>query len=165
MRIERALMTEIPEIHGIMSRAGADELGIDPVGLNETDMFLTLVPKNEWRGPDQQWLLGELRRVLETIPGIDYAFAQPIDMRVQEMIIGARGDVVVKVFGDDLNRVARDVAAQLRDVPGSVDVFALRNAARSCRCSPCRAWKARSSVRCLAPMPMPCSGRSSPPSP
>jgi cobalt-zinc-cadmium resistance protein CzcA len=131
MRIERTLMTEIPEIHGIMSRAGADELGIDPVGLNETDMFLTLVPKNEWRGPDQQWLLGELRRVLETIPGIDYAFAQPIDMRVQEMIIGARGDVVVKVFGDDLNvlnRVARDVAAQLRNVSGSVDVFALRNA-------------------------------------
>jgi len=131
MRIERALMTEVPEIRGIMSRAGADELGIDPVGLNETDMFLTLVPKNEWRGPDQQWLLGELRHVLETIPGIDYAFAQPIDMRVQEMIVGARGDVVVKVFGDDLNvlnRVARDVAVQLRKVSGSVDVFALRNA-------------------------------------
>src|SRR5262249_32636817 len=126
-----ALMTEMPEIRGIMARGGADELGIDPVGLNETDMFLTLAPKNEWCCPDLQWLLGELRRVLETMPGSSYAFAQPIDMRVQEMIIGARGDVVVKVVRDDLNvlnRVARDVAAQLRNVSGSVNVFALRNA-------------------------------------
>jgi cobalt-zinc-cadmium resistance protein CzcA len=131
MRIERELMSEIPEIRGIMARAGADELGIDPVGLNETDMFLTLAPKSEWRNPDKQWLTGELRRVLEGIPGIAYAFTQPIDMRVQEMIIGARGDVVVKVFGEDiptLNRLARDIAARIREVPGSVDVFALRNA-------------------------------------
>jgi cobalt-zinc-cadmium resistance protein CzcA len=72
-----------------------------------------------------------LRRVLDGIPGIAYSFTQPIDMRVQEMIIGARGDVVVKVFGEDintLNRIARDVAAQLRKIPGSTDVFALRNA-------------------------------------
>ncbi|RAI35967.1 CusA/CzcA family heavy metal efflux RND transporter, partial [Rhodoplanes elegans] len=131
LRIQEALMTEIPEIKGIMARAGADELGIDPVGLNETDMFMTLAPKDTWRGPDTRWFLGELRRVLDTIPGIDYALTQPIDMRVQEMIIGARGDVVVKVFGDDiesLNRVARDVATAIRGVPGAIDVFALRNA-------------------------------------
>ncbi|MFD2183030.1 efflux RND transporter permease subunit [Rhodoplanes azumiensis] len=131
LRIQEALMKEIPEIKGIMARAGADELGIDPVGLNETDMFMTLAPKETWRGPDTRWFLGELRRVLDTIPGIDYALTQPIDMRVQEMIIGARGDVVVKVFGDDittLNRVARDVATAIRGVPGAIDVFALRNA-------------------------------------
>lgn len=131
LRIQEALMKEIPEIKGIMARAGADELGIDPVGLNETDMFMTLAQKDTWRGPDTRWFLGELRRVLDTIPGIDYALTQPIDMRVQEMIIGARGDVVVKVFGDDiatLNRVARDVAAAIRGVPGAIDVFALRNA-------------------------------------
>ena len=70
-----------------------------------------------------------MRKVLDTIPGISYAFAQPIDMRVQEMIIGARGDVVVKVFGDDistLNRVARDVA----------DTRSARFPARP-TCSPC----------------------------
>jgi cobalt-zinc-cadmium resistance protein CzcA len=131
LRIQQALMSEIPEIKRIMARAGADELGIDPVGLNETDMFMTLAPKEQWRGPDMRWLLGELRRVLDGIPGIDYALTQPIDMRVQEMIIGARGDVVVKVFGEDiasLNRVARDVAGAIRTVPGAIDVFALRNA-------------------------------------
>jgi len=130
-RIQQTLKAEIPEIRRIISRAGADELGIDPVGLNETDMFMTLAPRQEWRGPDMAWFLGELRRVLDGIPGISFALTQPIDMRVQEMIIGARGDVVVKVFGDDianLNRVARDVAAAIKTVPGAIDVFALRNA-------------------------------------
>ncbi len=63
-------------------------------------------------------------------PGISYAFSQPIDMRVQEMIIGARGDVVVKIFGDDLdelNRLTREVTATLRKIKGSRDVFGLQN--------------------------------------
>ncbi|MEZ5819296.1 MAG: efflux RND transporter permease subunit [Bradyrhizobium sp.] len=132
LRIQRALMTEVPVIRKIMARAGADELGIDPVGLNETDMFMTLAPKNEWpKGAGKEWFLGEVRRVLDAFPGIVYAFTQPIDMRVQEMIIGARGDVVIKVFGDDintLNQVARDIAGTIQQLPGSADVFALRNA-------------------------------------
>jgi cobalt-zinc-cadmium resistance protein CzcA len=130
LRIEQELMSRIPEIRRIMARAGADELGIDPAGLNETDMFMTLAPKKEWRGKGTPWLLGEMRKVLDGIPGISYAFSQPIDMRVQEMIIGARGDVVVKIFGDDisqLNRIARDIADQVRKIPGATDVFALRN--------------------------------------
>jgi heavy metal efflux system protein len=134
LRIEQELMTQIPEIQRIMARAGADELGIDPAGLNETDMFLTLAPRKEWRGKNMQWLLGEMRKVLDEIPGISYAFSQPIDMRVQEMIIGARGDVVVKIYGDDinqLNRIAADTAAQIRKVPGATDVFALRNAGQA----------------------------------
>jgi cobalt-zinc-cadmium resistance protein CzcA len=130
LRVERELMAEIPEIRRIFARAGADELGLDPVGLNETDMLLVLAPKDTWRGPDTVWLMDEVRKVLARIPGISFAFSQPIDMRVQEMIIGARGDVVIKVFGEEipeLNRIARDVAAALREVPGSADVFALRN--------------------------------------
>jgi cobalt-zinc-cadmium resistance protein CzcA len=131
LRIQRELMTQIPEIKRVMARAGADELGIAPAGLNETDMFMTLAPKKEWRGKGTPWLLGEMRKVLDGIPGISYAFAQPIDLRVQEMIIGARGDVVVKVFADDiptLNRIARDIATEVRKIPGATDVFTLRNA-------------------------------------
>jgi heavy metal efflux system protein len=130
LRIQREIMSAVPEVKGVISRAGADELGIDPVGLNETDNFLTLAPEKEWRGHGAEWLLGELRSVLDRIPGISYSFSQPIDMRVQEMIIGARGDVVVKVFGDDideLNRISHDVAAVLRKLPGAQDVFALQN--------------------------------------
>lgn len=130
LRIQRELLSDIPEIETIIARAGADELGIDPVGLNETDMLMVLKPKSSWRGPDTAWLLGEIRTVLEKVPGISFAFSQPIDMRVQEMIIGARGDVVVKIFGEEipeLSRLACEISATLREVPGAADVFALRN--------------------------------------
>jgi cobalt-zinc-cadmium resistance protein CzcA len=119
MRIQREIMSRVPEVKGMMARAGADELGIDPVGLNDTDNFLSLAPPNEWRGKGMAWLMGEIRAVLDSTPGISYAFSQPIDMRVQEMIIGARGDVVVKIFGDDineLNRLTRDVEEILRKI-------------------------------------------------
>jgi heavy metal efflux system protein len=129
-RIQREIMEKVPEVRGMMARAGADELGIDPVGLNETDNFLTVAPQEEWRGKGVDWLTEEIRKVLDQIPGITYAFSQPIDMRVQEMIIGARGDVVVKIFGDDiteLNRLTREVATELKKIPGSRDVFGLQN--------------------------------------
>ena len=130
MRIQREIMQHVPEVKGMMARAGADELGIDPVGLNETDNLLTLAPQKEWRGQSLSWLLSQIRNILDSIPGISYSFTQPIDMRVQEMIIGARGDVVVKIFGDDiaeLNRLTRDVSTALKKLPGARDVFGLQN--------------------------------------
>lgn len=130
MRIQSHLIGRVPEIRRVIGRAGADDLGLDPVGLNETDMFFTLAPQEQWRQPDKTWLMDEIRRALDEIPGISFSFAQPIDMRVQEMIIGARGDVVVKVFGeniDQLNRLATSVAGEIRKLPGASDVFALRN--------------------------------------
>ena len=129
--IQKELKAAIPEIDRIMARAGADELGLDPAPINETDLFMTLKPRSTWRGKDMKWLLEEMRKILDPIPGISFAFAQPIDMRVQEMIIGARGDVVVKIFGDDiptLNKLGREIAAQIKKISGSTDVFALRNA-------------------------------------
>jgi len=129
--VERELKSAIPEIDRIMARAGADELGLDPAGINETDFFMTLKPRAQWRNKSMAWLTEEMRKVLDPIPGVSYAIAQPIDMRVQEMIIGARGDVVVKIFGDDigtLNRLAHDIAGQIRGVQGAIDVYALRNA-------------------------------------
>jgi cobalt-zinc-cadmium resistance protein CzcA len=113
-----------------MARAGADEIGLDPMGLGETDMWLTFAPRETWRGPDRAWLLREIGSVVEEIPGISHSFSQPIDMRVQEMIIGARGDVVLKVFGHDigeLNRIAAEASAAIGAVPGASEVYTLRN--------------------------------------
>ena len=128
--IQKELKAAIPEIDRIMARASADELGLDPAPINETDFFMTLKPRNTWRGKDTKWLMEEMRKVLDPIPGISFAFAQPIDMRVQEMIIGARGDVVVKIFDDDipaLNKIGREISAHIKKSPGATDVFALRN--------------------------------------
>jgi len=129
--LQQEIMAAVPEVRGIMGRAGADELGIDPVGLNDSDHFLTIAPRAEWRNKeDPDFVVNEVRKVLDGFPGISYTINQPIDMRVQEMIIGARGDVVVKVFGYDiaeLNRIARQVAEAVRGIRGASDVFALRN--------------------------------------
>jgi heavy metal efflux system protein len=131
MAIQRQILEAVPEVRGIMGRAGADELGIDPVGLNDSDLFLDIAPRNEWRNKrDPNFVVDEVRKVLDAIPGISYAVNQPIDMRVQEMIIGARGDVVVKAFGfgiPELNRIAREVEQVVKNIPGAADVFALRN--------------------------------------
>jgi cobalt-zinc-cadmium resistance protein CzcA len=130
LKIHQAIMREIPEVTGIVARAGADELGLDPMGLNQTDTYLQTKPRDEWREPDREWLKDELRKVLDQLPGISYSFTQPIDMRVQEMIIGVRGDVAVKVFGPELatlNRLAAEIEAALNTVPGSQDVYTVQN--------------------------------------
>lgn len=131
LKIHKAIMQAVPEVTGVVARAGSDELGLDPMGLNQTDTYLLTKASTEWRQPnDKDWMLGELRKVLDKLPGISYSFTQPIDMRVQEMIIGARGDVVVKIFGPDiptLNRLAEQITAKLQSVNGSEDVRTILN--------------------------------------
>ena len=130
LRIQQALMTQIPEITGVVARAGADEIGLDPMGLNQTDTFLVLKPRDEWKLADKDALIDRIREVLDAMPGVRYSFTQPIDMRVSEMIIGVRGDLAVKVFGPDLdtlNRLTREIEAVLKEVPGQEDVYTVAN--------------------------------------
>ena len=130
LQIQRAILDKVPEVRGIVARAGADELGLDPMGLNQTDTFMVLTPRAEWRVPDKEWLTGELRKVMGEFPGIAYTFTQPIEMRVAEMLTGVRGDLAVKIFGPDLptlNRLAREIEATLRAVPGAEDVVTIKN--------------------------------------
>ncbi len=126
LKVEQALLERVPEVVGMISRTGSDELGLDPMGLNETDGFLVLKPRDQWRMATPEALQDELRKVLEQFPGIAYGFTQPIDMRVSEMLTGVRGDVAVKLFGPDLeelNRKALAITKVLRGMPGSEDVL------------------------------------------
>lgn len=128
LRIQRALLRQVPEIRAIVARSGSDDLGLDPMGLNETDTFLVLKPASQWRGSKAQ-VLDAIRSVMRGFPGIDYTFTQPIEMRVSEMLTGSRGDVVVKIFGPDLQRLgelAQQVAGVLRRLRGAQDVLAAR---------------------------------------
>lgn len=126
LMVEKALMQQVPEIRRIVARTGSDELGMDPMSLNETDMFLELQPQDEWRMDTKAELEDGIRVVLEQFKGINYGFTQPIDMRVSEMLTGSRGDLAVKVFGqnlDVLNGLAAEVADVLGDIEGSTDVL------------------------------------------
>lgn len=129
-RVQQAIMQQVPEVTGIIARTGSDELGLDPMGLNQTDSFLVLKSANQWRMSNKEELIAEIRKVLEQFPGVDYAFTQPIEMRVSEMLTGVRGDLAIKIFGEDqdaLNRVATDIVQMIENIPGAEDVFTPRN--------------------------------------
>ncbi len=130
LQVEKRLLQAVPEIVSIIARTGSDELGMDPMGLNETDLFLVLAPPAQWEVADKEALIGKIREVLDTLVGVNYGFTQPIEMRVSEMLTGSRGDVAVKIFGPDIaqiNRLVAAVAEILGRVPGNEDVFASLN--------------------------------------
>jgi cobalt-zinc-cadmium resistance protein CzcA len=130
LAIQREVLAKVPEIERVVARTGSDELGLDPMGLNQTDSFLVLKPPAQWRSPDKNAIADALREVMAGFPGVAYAFTQPIDMRVSEMLTGARGDLAVKIYGPDLATLAdlaQRTAAAIRTVPGAEDVFTLRN--------------------------------------
>jgi cobalt-zinc-cadmium resistance protein CzcA len=130
LKIHQALMKNIPEITGVVARAGSDEIGLDPMGLNQTDSFLVLKPRESWGVESKEALLDKIRAVLNEMPGVVYSFTQPIEMRVSEMIIGVRGDVAIKVFGPDLttlNDLASQIVTLVKEIPGNQDVYTVEN--------------------------------------
>jgi cobalt-zinc-cadmium resistance protein CzcA len=130
MQVQKNLRKNIPEIVDIVARVGSDELGLDPMSLNDTDTFLILKPKNEWRMDSKEQLQDEIRKVMAQTPGIAFQFTQPIEMRVSEMLTGTRGDVAVKLFGTDLavlNEKAKQIADLLSNISGASDVFVKQN--------------------------------------
>ncbi|MFZ2449387.1 MAG: CusA/CzcA family heavy metal efflux RND transporter [Methylovulum miyakonense] len=130
-QVQKNLLKNIPEIATVVSRVGSDELGLDPMGLNETDTFLVLKPKGQWHTPDKEHLIEDIRKVMMQTPGIAFGFTQPIEMRVSEMLTGTRGDVAVKLFGPDLavlNEKGIEIAETLKHITGSSDVFVKQNA-------------------------------------
>jgi len=122
--IQKAMM-ELPEVIGVTSRTGADELRMDPMGLNQTDNFLVTKPRDEWNISLKEFQ-ENLRKKLDQFEGIDYAFSQPIDMRVSEMLTGVRSAMAIKLYGDDLAilvQKAAEIEALVKNIEGSVDVF------------------------------------------
>jgi len=130
-QVQKYLLKNTPEISRIVARVGSDELGMDPMGLNDTDSFLLLKPKEEWRMATKEELIDDIRTGLEThFPGVNFAFTQPIQMRVDEMLTGARGDVAIKIFGDNpeqLNEVAKKMVETVSSIEGAEDVFTPTN--------------------------------------
>ncbi|MEL7797880.1 MULTISPECIES: efflux RND transporter permease subunit [Idiomarina] len=126
-QVELALLKKVPEIKQIVARTGSDELGLDAMGLNETDIFMELNPRDEWRFDTKQQLIDSIRDILKNYPGINVNVTQPIQMRISEMLTGSTGAVSIKVFGDDmttLSNLTDQIVEQAKQVDGSVDVQA-----------------------------------------
>ncbi len=126
IQIEKLLLARFPdEIEHIWSRTGTAEVATDPMGLEVTDVFMTLHPRRNWkRAASQEELVEQMEAELSGMPAMRTIFAQPIELRVNEMIAGIRSDLGVKVFGDDfekLKEIAGEVEKTLRNVPGSAD--------------------------------------------
>ena len=126
-RIEQALLAAYPdEIARVWTRTGSAEVATDPMGIELSDVFITLRPRASWtRAETQAELVADMEQTLSVLPGMNMVFTQPIEMRVNEMVAGVRSDLGIKVFGDDLGRM-REIALQieeiLAEVPGSADV-------------------------------------------
>ncbi len=124
--LEKALL-EFPEVRLTAGKIGTAEVATDPMPPNVADVFVILKPRKEWPDPGRSKadLVGALENRLEQIPGNNYEFTQPIQMRFNELISGVRSDLGIKVFGDELDTllsIAGKVQAVLQKVPGAADV-------------------------------------------
>lgn len=125
-QMEKALLAAFPdEIEHVWSRIGTAEVATDPMGVELTDIFMSLKPREQWtKATEQAELVTAVQRELRDMPGQNIAMTQPIEMRINEMISGARSDVAVKLFGDDFDVLVekgREIQGVLRSIPGCVD--------------------------------------------
>ncbi|WP_181372468.1 efflux RND transporter permease subunit [Helicobacter pylori] len=130
LNIESAIKKHVKEVKTIVARTGSDELGLDLGGLNQTDTFISFIPKKEWSVKNKDELLEKIMDSLKDFKGINFSFTQPIEMRISEMLTGVRGDLAVKIFGDDiseLNGLSFQIAQVLKGIKGSNEVLTTLN--------------------------------------
>ncbi|WRG49293.1 CusA/CzcA family heavy metal efflux RND transporter [Helicobacter pylori] len=130
LNIESAIKKHVKEVKSIVARTGSDELGLDLGGLNQTDTFISFIPKQEWSVKNKDELLEKIIDSLKDFKGINFSFTQPIEMRISEMLTGVRGDLAVKIFGDDiseLNELSFQIAQALKGIKGSSEVLTTLN--------------------------------------
>lgn len=126
-RMEQLLIDEFPnEVRTVWSRIGSAEVATDPMGTELTDMFLALTPKEQWtRASSQHELTTQVEQALHGLPGIRSVLTQPIELRVNEMISGIRGDVGIKIYGEDFDtlvELGEQVEHVMTTIPGAADV-------------------------------------------
>ena len=127
-KIEKIILKNFPEVEQVVSRIGAAEVPTDPMSMEESDVIVKLKPKSEWVSASTKDELADKIKLAITkqIPNMDIEFTQPIEMRFNELISGTRSDVAVKIFGEDLNvlaKKAQEIKKAIENVPGASDVI------------------------------------------
>jgi len=123
--IESTIM-ELPEVRHVVSRTGRSDISSDPMGVGESDTYVILAPRSEWTtARTKEGLVAAIREKLENIPGVEFGYTQPIQMRVDELLSGVKSQIAVKIYGDDLHELAQlgeQAAAIVNGVRGAADV-------------------------------------------
>ena len=121
-----AELKSIPEVINVVSRTGRPEIATDPMSIYQSDVYIKMKPREEWKTAEtKDEMIEKLTEVMARIPGIGGGFSQPIEMRFNELIAGVRSDIGVKIYGEDLDtlaRIANDVAELMNGIEGSADV-------------------------------------------
>jgi len=106
-KIEKIVKDDFPEVIDIISRIGVADVPTDPMPMDIADVFVILKPESEWtRGISKDELISSMKAAVEQVPGVNFEFTQPIEMRFNELITGVREDIAVKLYGDDLKVLA-----------------------------------------------------------
>ncbi|WP_395321091.1 CusA/CzcA family heavy metal efflux RND transporter [Variovorax sp. UC74_104] len=126
-QLERTLKAKFPEVERVFARTGTAEIASDPMPPNISDGYIMLKPESEWPSPKRSRaeVLAAVQEEVEKLPGNNYEFSQPIQLRFNELISGVRSDVAVKIFGDDmdvLNKTAAEVSGVLNGIAGAAEV-------------------------------------------
>lgn len=125
-QIEQILLDKFPEVKQVVSRIGAAEIPTDPMSMEESDVIIILKPKSEWTSATtKDKLADQFKEALAVIPGMDVEFTQPIEMRFNELITGVRADIAIKIFGEDLDILAKkgnEIGNIIANVPGAADI-------------------------------------------
>ncbi len=124
--IEKILLTNFPEVKQVVTRIGAAEVPTDPMSMEESDVIIILAPKDEWTSAESKdELADKFKEALAVIPGMEVEFTQPIEMRFNELITGVRADIAIKIFGPDLDILAKkgnEISALIQNVTGAADI-------------------------------------------
>jgi cobalt-zinc-cadmium resistance protein CzcA len=125
-RMQEAI-AKVPEVRHLVAKTGAPEVPSDAMGIHQTDVFISLLPRDQWRdGLDKETLANEIAAIVEAeVPEVAAGISQPIEMRTNELVAGVRSDVGIVIYGPDLAKlgeIAADVAAAVGDIPGVADL-------------------------------------------
>ena len=120
-----AELKSIPEVVNVVSKTGRPEIATDPMSIYQSDVYIRMTPREEWKtAKTKEEMIEKMTEVMARIPGIGGGFSQPIEMRFNELIAGIRSDVGVKIFGEDLDTLARignNVAELMKQIDGAKD--------------------------------------------
>ncbi len=125
-RAERILLREFPEVKHVVSKIGTAEVPTDPMAVEDADIMIILKPKEEWTSANgREQLVEKMKAALSSLPGVEFEFTQPIQLRFNELMTGAKTDIAVKIFGEEnttLARFAEKAAGIIEPIPGAADV-------------------------------------------